>query len=139
MTRAQMEVEGRAEQQDPHFALPPSLLRRFEVLVRPRCKATRRKMREISADCIGSLVSFKGIVTQVWMWRRRWWCVIGQGAHPHPVLVRAVRGLLGNVLHRARLLRVGTPLSLAAYATLACLRYTLRRAFTRRCLTCARC
>ncbi len=39
MTRAQMEVEGRAggpgapgtEGGDPHFALPPSLLRRYEV------------------------------------------------------------------------------------------------------------
>lgn len=65
MTRAQMEVEGRGEQQDPHFALPPSLLRRYEVLVRPRSKAARSKLRDISADCIGSLVTFKGIVTQV--------------------------------------------------------------------------
>ena len=66
MTRAQMEVEGRSgEQQDPNFALPPSLLRRYEVLLRPRTKAPRRKLREISADCIGSLCTFKGIVTQV--------------------------------------------------------------------------
>lgn len=65
MTRAQMEVEGRGEQQDPHFALPPSLLRRYEVLVRPRSKASRSKLRDISAECIGSLVTFKGIVTQV--------------------------------------------------------------------------
>lgn len=64
--RAQMEVEGRAaEGADPNFALPPSLLRRYEVLVRPRTKAARRTMREISADCIGSLVTFKGICTQV--------------------------------------------------------------------------
>ena len=43
MTRAQMEVEGRsAEQADPNFALPPSLLRRYEVLIRPRSKAVRK-------------------------------------------------------------------------------------------------
>ncbi|EFN55074.1 hypothetical protein CHLNCDRAFT_52849 [Chlorella variabilis] len=65
MTRAQMEVEGRGEQQDPNFALPPSLLRRYEVLVRPRSKMARRTMRDISADCIGSLCTFRGIVTQV--------------------------------------------------------------------------
>ncbi|KAL4437489.1 hypothetical protein ABPG77_003470 [Micractinium sp. CCAP 211/92] len=73
MTRAQMEVEGRAggpgapgtEGGDPHFALPPSLLRRYEVLITPRCKAPRSKLRDISADCIGSLVTFRGIVTQV--------------------------------------------------------------------------
>lgn len=66
INRAQMEVEGRAgEGGDPNFALPPSLLRRYEVLLRPRAKAPRSKLREISADRIGALVTFKGIVTQV--------------------------------------------------------------------------
>lgn len=37
----------------------------YEVLVKPRSKAPRRKLRDISADCIGALVTFKGIVTQV--------------------------------------------------------------------------
>ena len=64
-TRAQMEVEGRAPENDPHFALPPSLLRRYEVVLRPRAKAPLRKLRDISADCIGALCTFKGIVTQV--------------------------------------------------------------------------
>lgn len=35
------------------------------MLVKPRSKAPRRKLRDISADCIGALVTFKGIVTQV--------------------------------------------------------------------------
>ena len=33
--------------------------------MKPRSKAPRRKMRDISADCIGALATFKGIVTQV--------------------------------------------------------------------------
>ena len=121
MHRAQMEVEGRGDGgagADPNLALPPSLLRRYEVLVllwsarawgvsassshactvdertgdnlpspaapppwlhacnppslhfppqvlvHPRSKAVRSTMRGISAECIGSLVTFKGIVTQ---------------------------------------------------------------------------
>lgn len=80
MTRAQMEVEGRGEQQDPNFALPPSLLRRYEVLVRPRSKMARRTMRDISADCIGSLCTFRGIVTQVRVWVRVCMCVWGLAA-----------------------------------------------------------
>jgi len=54
-----------------HSALPnatlvlPVACPRYEVLVKPRSKAPRRKMRDISADCIGALATFKGIVTQV--------------------------------------------------------------------------
>ena len=63
-----MEVEGRAEQTDPKFALPASLMRRYEVIIRPRAKAGSRRLREISADSIGALVTFRGIVTQVGGW-----------------------------------------------------------------------
>eukprot|EP00887_Chlorella_sp_A99_P007647 scaffold20.g7647.t1 len=55
MTRAQMEVEGRPDQNDPRFALPPSLMRRYEVVVRPRAKAPVSKLRDIAAHCIGAL------------------------------------------------------------------------------------
>lgn len=48
----------------PH-PLPPLVCPSYEVLVKPRSKAARRKLRDISADCIGALVTFKGIVTQV--------------------------------------------------------------------------
>lgn len=49
-----------------HTASNPWLpLTVLQVLITPRSKAPRCKLRDISADCIGSLVTFRGIVTQV--------------------------------------------------------------------------
>ena len=61
---AQAEVDGGAAR-DPHNGVPPSLTRRYDVLVRPRAKAPPRALRAISAADIGALVTFQGIVTQV--------------------------------------------------------------------------
>jgi DNA replication licensing factor MCM7 len=49
----------------PQNRIPPSLTRRYEVLIIPRTGASRLHMRHISSPNIGGLVSFKGIVTQV--------------------------------------------------------------------------
>jgi DNA replication licensing factor MCM7 len=63
---AQAEVDGvAAERRDPQNAIPPSLTRRYEVLILPRTNVGTISMRAISAPGIGSLVSFKGIITQV--------------------------------------------------------------------------
>ncbi len=53
-----MEVDGRVEA-DRQARLPPSLTRRYAVLLRPRSAAGVRKLREISAANIGHLVTFK--------------------------------------------------------------------------------
>lgn len=122
MTRAQMEVEGRVEgAADPNFALPPSLLRRYEVVVRPRSKAPLRKMREISADCIGSLATFKGICTQVGG--------VGQGVWQR--LRQGVRQVLLQP-STAAAMASAHPCSLPAAPTHC-------PATCRRCLMCARC
>lgn len=65
VTRAQMELEGRAGAADPQFRLPPALLRRYEVVVAPRAAREFRPLRGIGAADIGRLVSFRGVVTQV--------------------------------------------------------------------------
>lgn len=62
---AQAEVDGSGQQRNPLNVVPPSLIRRYEVLIRPRSKARPAVLRAISATEIGSLVSFRGIVTQV--------------------------------------------------------------------------
>lgn len=59
MTRAQMEVEGRAggpgapgtEGGDPHFALPPSLLRRYEVGARTSARRGRGPNAQAGLCC----------------------------------------------------------------------------------------
>ena len=50
---------------DPLNTIPPSLTRRYEVLIVPRTSNERLRMRAISSPNIGGLVSFRGIVTQV--------------------------------------------------------------------------
>lgn len=67
LTRAQAESEGRPapEANDPSFDIPASLTRRYHVILHPRKKSPRCKLRGISAVNIGGLVTFKGIVTQV--------------------------------------------------------------------------
>lgn len=62
---AQAEVDGTADRRDPNHGIPPSLTRRYEVLIIPRTSVRALSMRTISAASIGSLVTFKGIVTQV--------------------------------------------------------------------------
>ena len=62
---AQAEVDGAADRRDPNNAIPSSLTRRYDVLILPRTKSHPISMRDISAPGIGSLVSFKGIITQV--------------------------------------------------------------------------
>lgn len=59
---SQMEVDGN---RDPQQALPPSLTRRYEVLIQPRSKMPQRRLRDIGAEKIGHLVKLTGIVTQV--------------------------------------------------------------------------
>ena len=49
----------------PQNCIPPSLTRRYEVLVIPRTHSKNLRMRQISSPNIGGLVSFRGIVTQV--------------------------------------------------------------------------
>ncbi len=54
------------QQELPMQAKPPAeLQRRFEVVIHPRTTALPRKMRDIDARCLGSLVTLRGIVTQV--------------------------------------------------------------------------
>ena len=52
-------------QRHPQNRIPSSLTRRYDVLIVPRSSTTRLHMRGISSPQIGSLVSFRGIVTQV--------------------------------------------------------------------------
>lgn len=49
----------------PQNTIPPSLTRRYEVLIVPRSLSKNLQMRAISSPNIGGLVSFRGIVTQV--------------------------------------------------------------------------
>ena len=62
---AQAEVDGAINGRDPNNSIPPSLIRRYEVLVVPRSKESMRNMRKIEADHIGHLVSFKGVITSI--------------------------------------------------------------------------
>lgn len=63
---ANAEVDGSAtELRNPLNTLPPSLVRRYDILLQPRIKSRIDALRSISAPQIGSLVSFNGIVTQV--------------------------------------------------------------------------
>ena len=62
---AQSEIDGNAtELRNPLNTLPPSLVRRYSVLLHPRSEAHIDALRSISSRQIGSLVTFRGIVTQ---------------------------------------------------------------------------
>lgn len=61
---AQNGVDG-VPKTNPQNTIPPSLTRRYDVLIVPRSLAKPVAMRSISAPEIGSLVSFRGIVTQI--------------------------------------------------------------------------
>lgn len=62
---AQAEVDGAPDRRDPNNGIPPSLIRRYEVLVIPRTKDTMSNMRGIESKKIGHLISFKGIVISI--------------------------------------------------------------------------
>jgi DNA replication licensing factor MCM7 len=53
-------------EKDPHHALPAELSRKYDLMIirGDNDKQAELKMREIHADTIGSLVTFKGIVTK---------------------------------------------------------------------------
>lgn len=65
VANAQAEVDGAANTRNERNKIPSSLTRRYEVLLQPRSKAKPQALRAISAPELGSLVSFRGIVTQV--------------------------------------------------------------------------
>mmetsp|Transcript_20127 Transcript_20127/g.35773 ORF Transcript_20127/g.35773 Transcript_20127/m.35773 type:complete len:781 (+) Transcript_20127:182-2524(+) len=50
---------------DPHYSIPPELMRRFEVVITPPAKVAATSLRDVSAGQIGKLVRIKGIVTRV--------------------------------------------------------------------------
>lgn len=62
---AQAEVDGNTDSRNPRNQVPPSLTRRYDVLIRPQSSQKPCAMRAISAPNIGSLITFRGIVTQV--------------------------------------------------------------------------
>lgn len=49
----------------PHNSYPPELLRRFELYFTAPSAAKARVIRDVRADCIGKLVTVRGIVTRV--------------------------------------------------------------------------
>jgi len=67
--RNQENFETQADEQeavkDPNNMIPPSLTRRYDVLIVPRSSKKSLALRSISANNIGGLVSFRGIVTQI--------------------------------------------------------------------------
>ncbi|KAK9837164.1 hypothetical protein WJX81_007375, partial [Elliptochloris bilobata] len=56
---------GQPAAEDDANRLPAELMRRYEVVIRPRQKQKAIKLREVSAEHIGKLVRVQGIVTQV--------------------------------------------------------------------------
>ena len=44
---------------DPNANVPPELVRRYEVALRPQRKAKALRLREVSADHIGRLVTLQ--------------------------------------------------------------------------------
>eukprot|EP00884_Botryococcus_braunii_P012595 jgi/Botrbrau1/21336/Bobra.0184s0046.1 len=58
-------VDAIAAREDPQNALPPELMRRYEVVIHPPAKMKALKMREVTARHIGKLVTVRGIVTHV--------------------------------------------------------------------------
>ncbi|XP_053908718.1 DNA replication licensing factor MCM7 [Cuculus canorus] len=65
--RLLLEQRGREEGRlrEPQNQYPPELLRRFELYFQPPSTAKARLIREVRADCIGKLVTVRGIVTRV--------------------------------------------------------------------------
>ncbi|XP_025921527.1 DNA replication licensing factor MCM7 [Apteryx rowi] len=65
--RLLLEQRGRdaGETRDPQNQYPPELLRRFELYFKAPSTAKARVVRDVKADCIGKLVTVRGIVTRV--------------------------------------------------------------------------
>ncbi|MGH0157994.1 UNVERIFIED_CONTAM: hypothetical protein FKN15_034696 [Acipenser sinensis] len=61
-----MEQRGGREQseRDPRNQYPPELMRRFEVYFKPPSSSKPRVVRDVKAECIGKLVTVRGIVTR---------------------------------------------------------------------------
>ncbi|KAF1631759.1 DNA replication licensing factor MCM7, partial [Eudyptes filholi] len=65
--RLLLEQRGRdaGDARSPQNQYPPELLRRFELYFRAPSTAKARVVRDVKADCIGKLVTVRGIVTRV--------------------------------------------------------------------------
>ncbi|NXJ87146.1 MCM7 factor, partial [Trogon melanurus] len=65
--RLLLEQRGRegGEARSPQNQYPPELLRRFELYFQPPSTAKTRVIRDVKADCIGKLVTVRGVVTRV--------------------------------------------------------------------------
>ncbi|KAJ9507934.1 hypothetical protein QJQ45_021173 [Haematococcus lacustris] len=60
--RAQAALAGEAGRPD---TVPPALLQRFDVYIRPGAKSERLKLRGITASHMGQLVKLRGVVTHI--------------------------------------------------------------------------
>ncbi|XP_065426662.1 DNA replication licensing factor MCM7 [Chrysemys picta bellii] len=65
--RLMLEQRGRdtGETHSPQNQYPPELLRRFELYFKAPSGSKARVIRDVKADCIGKLVTVRGIVTRV--------------------------------------------------------------------------
>lgn len=65
--RLLLEQRGReaGDARSPQNQYPPELLRRFELYFKPPSTAKARVVRDVKADCVGKLVTVRGIVTRV--------------------------------------------------------------------------
>ncbi|KAH1164630.1 DNA replication licensing factor MCM7 [Mauremys mutica] len=65
--RLMLEQRGRdaGETHGPQNQYPPELLRRFELYFKAPSGSKARVIRDVKADCIGKLVTVRGIVTRV--------------------------------------------------------------------------
>lgn len=65
--RLMLEQRGRdaGEMHGPQNQYPPELLRRFELYFKAPSSSKARVIRDVKADCIGKLVTVRGIVTRV--------------------------------------------------------------------------
>ncbi|KAK1202505.1 MCM7 factor, partial [Pygoscelis papua] len=65
--RLLLEQRGRdaGDARSPQNQYPPELLRRFELYFKAPSTAKARVVRDVKADCIGKLVTVRGIVTRV--------------------------------------------------------------------------
>ncbi|KAM9286004.1 DNA replication licensing factor MCM7 [Cariama cristata] len=65
--RLLLEQRGRdtGDPRSPQNQYPPELLRRFELYFKAPSTAKARVVRDVKADCIGKLVTVRGIVTRV--------------------------------------------------------------------------
>ena len=64
-SRMQRSNDGDGESNDPSQQVPPSLKRRYEVMLMPRVKDKAVPLRQVRANAIGHLLTVKGIVTRV--------------------------------------------------------------------------